>query len=81
MWRKVNGPVAAIQATFIAAGWKPEQAVLWKRPTQQGDEQWQPPFIDGDGKCGTVGASSNTFTRRRFTSRRRYLAYQQGAEK
>eukprot|EP00959_Pyramimonas_sp_CCMP1952_P297355 6220665-Pyramimonas_sp.AAC.1 len=51
MWRKVNGPVAAIQATSTTAGWKPEQAALWKRPTQQGDEQWQLPFIDEDGKC------------------------------
>ncbi|CAK0817692.1 unnamed protein product, partial [Prorocentrum cordatum] len=49
-WRKVHGPVAAVIATLMGAGWRPTSPRSWSRPTAQGDEEWTIPLADHHGQ-------------------------------
>eukprot|EP00959_Pyramimonas_sp_CCMP1952_P409682 8585996-Pyramimonas_sp.AAC.2 len=53
MWRKVHGPIAAVQATLVLSEWGPTQAGGWHGLEAQGDEGWQFPLIDENGRCDT----------------------------
>jgi len=49
-WRKVHGPVAAVIATLLDAGWRPTSPTSWKRPTAAGVEEWTIPLADQMGE-------------------------------
>eukprot|EP00959_Pyramimonas_sp_CCMP1952_P087021 1820643-Pyramimonas_sp.AAC.1 len=35
-WNDVRGPIAALQATLIQAGWDPQSPLVWSRPLSDG---------------------------------------------
>ena len=42
-WRKVRGPIGAVQAILLDLGWLPVSAVEWRRPVGDSWEVWQFP--------------------------------------
>ena len=42
-WRRVRGPIGALQATLLDVGWLPVAACEWRRPVGDSFEVWQFP--------------------------------------